>query len=243
MEELFIPASMGKLFGIYQCPSDSVSLIILSHGFNACHLGNQDFADFFSAHGFATFCLDFCGGGDRSRSDGKFEDMSVLTEAEDLNAVIDYFKPRFSEIFLWGASMGGFISSYVAAHRPNDVQALAIEFPAYVLQDDAKKRANPDGTFPESFDAMNTHIGRKFNIDAVSFDIYDVIRTYTGNVLIQHGDQDRLVPLRYSQRAAEAFPSAELIVLPGQGHGFRENGRAEAMERELAFFRKESKII
>ena len=166
--------------------------------------------------------------------------MTVLTEAEDLNAVIDYFRPQFSEIFLWGASMGGFISSYVAAHRPQDVKALAIEFPAYVLQDDAKKRANPDGTFPETYSAMNTQISRKFNETAVSFDIYDVIGMYTGDVLIQHGDQDFLVPMSYSQRAAEVFPSAELVVLPGQGHGFRDAGRAEAMERELAFFQKRS---
>ena len=240
MEELDIPASLGKLYGVFQAPSASAPLIILSHGFNGCHLGNQDFADFFSAHGFATFCLDFCGGGIRSKSDGELKDMTVLTEAEDLNAVIDYFRPQFSEIFLWGASMGGFISSYVAAHRPQDVKALAIEFPAYVLQDDAKKRANPDGTFPETFSAMNTQISRKFNETAVSFDIYDVIGMYTGDVLIQHGDQDFLVPMSYSQRAAEVFPSAELVVLPGQGHGFRDAGRAEAMERELAFFQKRS---
>ena len=238
MEELYIPASMGKLFGIFQNPSESAPLIILSHGFNGCHLGNQDFADFFSAHGFNTFCLDFCGGGNNSKSDGTLLDMSVLTEAEDLNAVIDYFLPRFPTIFLWGASQGGFISSYVAAHRPRDVRALAIEFPAYVLQDDAKKRANPDGTFPEVFLGMNTTIGRKYNTDAVSFDIYDVISGYTGDVLIQHGDQDALVPLRYSQRAAEVFPSAELVVLPGQGHGFRGEYRVQAMERELAFFRQ-----
>ena len=107
----------------------------------------------------------------------KMEDaMSVLTEAEDLNCVLNYFKPHYSTIFLWGASMGGFISSYVAAHRPQDVKALAIEFPAYVLQDDAKKRANPDGTFPETVDAMRTVIGRKFNMDVVSFDIYCILR-------------------------------------------------------------------
>ena len=240
MEELYIPASMGKLFGIFQMPSETAPLIILSHGFNGCHLGNQDFADFFSVHGFNTFCLDFCGGGANSRSDGTLLDMSVLTEAEDLNAVIDYFRPRFSTIFLWGASQGGFVSSYVAAHRPQDVQALAIEFPAYVLQGDAKKRVSPDGTFAEAVPAMNTLIGRKYHMDAVSFDIYDVIGGYTGDVLIQHGDQDTLVPLRYSQRAAEIFPSAELVVLPGQGHGFRDKYRVEAMERELVFFQQRS---
>ena len=237
MQELFIPGSMGKLYGNLQVTDEKAPLIILSHGFNGSHMGNQDFADFFASHGFSAFCLDFCGGGRESRSEGAFEDMSVLTEAQDLSMAIDYFKPRFSAIFLWGASQGGFVSTYVAAQRPGDVRALAIEFPAYVLQDDAKKRANPDGTFSDAVADMNTVISRKYHMDAVSFDIYDVMKGYPGDVLIQHGDQDMLVPLRYSQRAARVFPSAELVVRPGQGHGFRNEDRARAMEMELAFFR------
>ena len=231
-QELYIPASMGKLFGVFQQPDNAPALIILSHGFNGSHLGNQDFADFFTSKGFATFCLDFCGGGMDSRSEGAYEEMSVLTEAEDLNDVVDYFLPKFPVIFLWGASQGGFISSYVAAHRPEDVRALAIEFPAFVLQDDSQKRLNQNAG-PD----MGIQISRKYNLDAVSFDIYDVLPGYTGDVLIQHGDQDRLVPQQYSERAAEAFPSAELIILPGEGHGFRGASRLEAMKREEAFFR------
>lgn len=242
MRELYIPASMGKLFGILQTPSGGAPLIILSHGFNGCHLGNQDFADFFSANGFPSFCLDFCGGGVGSRSEGNFPEMTVLTEAEDLNAVIDYFLPDFPDIFLWGASQGGFISSYVAAGRPGDVRAMAIEFPAYVLQDDARKRMNPDGTFDDC-NAMRTVISRKYSQDAVSFDIYDVIGAYTGDVLIQHGDQNTIVPLRYSQRAAEVFPSADLVVRPGQGHGFRGPDRDDAMRLELDFFRRHSLTV
>ena len=41
MEELYIPASLGKLYGIFQAPSASAPLIILSHVFNGCHLGNS----------------------------------------------------------------------------------------------------------------------------------------------------------------------------------------------------------
>ena len=237
-QDLYIPASMGKLYGVFQHPDKAPALIILSHGFNGNHMGNQDFADFFTSQGFATFCLDFCGGGMHSRSEGRYEEMSVLTEAEDLSAVIDYFRPQFPVIFLWGASQGGFISSCVAAKRPGDVKAMAIEFPAYVLQEDSRKRlaevAAEDGTIPN----MGVQISRKYNLDAVSFDIYDVLPGYTGDVLIQHGDQDRLVPQSYSERAAKAFPAAELIILPGEGHGFRGRARQEAMERELAFFRK-----
>ncbi len=239
MQEIWIPASLGRLYGVLQVPEGAPGLIILSHGFNGCHLGNQDFADYFSAHGFATFCLDFCGGGAGSKSDGKLQDMSVLTEAEDLNCVIDYFLPDFPDIFLWGASQGGFVSSYAAAQRPDDIRGLVLEFPAYVLQDDAKKRADPDGNFPETIHVMNAVIGRKYHKDAVSFDIYDVIGKYTGPVLLEHGDLDEIVPLRYSERARDRFRSCEFVVVKGQGHGFRNEEREKAMARELAFFRRE----
>ena len=166
-------------------------------------------------------------------------EMSVLTEAEDLNVIIDHFKAdeRFDRIFLWGASQGGFVSSYVAAHRPQDVAAMVLEFPAFVLQDDAKARANPDGTFPETDSVMGIRIGRIYGEDAVSFDIYDVIGGYSGDVLILHGDRDGIVPLRYSQRALEVYPSAELVVMEEQNHGYMGHARAEAKERETVFFK------
>ncbi len=81
-------------------------------------------------------------------------------------------------------------------------------------------------------------ISRKYNEDAVSFDLYDMIGAYTGPVLILHGDKDAIVPLRYSERAAQIFPNAELVVMPGQGHGFMGKARTEAMEKESTFYLK-----
>ena len=240
MNEILIPGSMGDIYGILQLPEADapVPLIILSHGFGGTHDGNRDYADYFLGQGFATFNFDFCGGGFGSRSAGTMLEMSVLTEARDLNAIIDYFKTddRFDRIFLWGASQGGFVSSYVAAQRPQDVAAMVLEFPAFVLQDDAKELANPDGTFPETYSVMGIRIGHVYGEDATSFDIYDVIGSYAGDVLILHGDRDGIVPLSYSQRAAEVYPSAELVIMEGQNHGFMGTARTEAKERETAFF-------
>ena len=183
------------------------------------------------------------GGGFGSKSDGTMLEMSVLTEAEDLNAIITHFQTddRFSCIFLWGASQGGFVSSYVAARRPEDVAAMVLEFPAFVLQDDAKGRANPDGSFPETESVMGITIGHRYGEDAVSFDIYDVIGQYKEDVLILHGDRDGIVPLRYSERAVDVYENAELVVMEGQNHGFLGKARTEAMERETAFFREHRK--
>ncbi len=241
-EILMIRGSLGSIYGELGIPARQgrVPLIILSHGFGGTHAHNTDYAAYFRAQGFATYSFDFCGGGIGSLSEGALLEMTGLTEARDLNAIIDRFlaDPRFSGIYLWGASQGGFVSSLVASQRPQDVAKLMIEFPAIVLQDDAKARANPDGTFPETSSVMGITIGRAYNEAAVSFDLYDLLPAYTGPVLILHGDRDPIVPLRYSERAAETFPNAELVVMPGQGHGFSGAARQEAMEREAAFFLK-----
>ncbi len=237
-----IQSRIGKIYGELNVPvtENPVPLVILSHGFGGNLRGNQDYAAHFFSQGFATYNFDFCGGGIGSKSGGTILDMSVLTEACDLNAIIDFFKDdaRFSEIYLWGGSQGGFVSAYVASQRPKDIAKVVLEFPAIVLQDDAKARAGADGSFPETSRVMGVTISRKYNEDAVSFDLYDLIGAYTGPVLVLHGDQDAIVPLRYSQRAAEVFPSAELIVMPGQGHGVSGKARMEAMAIEAGFFRK-----
>ena len=93
-----------------------------------------------------------------------------------------------------------------------------------------------DGSFPETSRVLGQTISRKYNEAAVSFDLYDLLGSYPGPVLILHGDQDPIVPLRYSERAARVFPHAQLVVMPGQGHGFMGQARTEAMEREADFF-------
>ena len=237
--EYRIPASLGDLYGVLQMPEGEgpVPLLITCHGFGGSFIGALDYADYFAAGGYAVFSLDFCGGGLFTRSAGTMTQMSVLTEAKDLNAVIDYFRddPRFGDFFLRGESQGGFVASYVAAQRPQDIAGIILEYPAYVLQDDAKRRQLPDGSFPETSTLLWMRIGRIYSEDVTSFDIYEHMAAYGGPVQILHGDKDPLVPMRYSERAVETFPNAELIVMPGQGHGFTGKGRENAMEYELAF--------
>lgn len=245
MEEIIVSGPNGEIYGVLQAPAsrEAVPLIILSHGFGGNHTFSQDYADAFVSRGFAVYNFDFCGGGIGSKSSGSMLEMSVLTEAADLNAVIDSFRgdPRFSCILLWGASQGGFVSAYVSALRPDDVKAVVLEFPAIVLQDDSEKRRREDGSFPETSSIMGVKVSRKYDEDATSFDLYDLLPRYSGPVLILHGDRDPIVPLKYSERASEVYPNAQLIVYPGQGHGFMGQSREDAKAQETEFFRTWSK--
>ena len=126
----------------------------------------------------------------------------------------------------------------MSAHRPADVKAVVLEFPAIVLQDDARKRANADGSFPEINTVMGMQISHKYNEVATSLDLYEHIPAYTGPVLILHGDKDPIVPLSYSEKARDVYENAELIVYSGQGHGFTGTSRDEAKKAETEFFRK-----
>lgn len=50
--------------------------------------------------------------------------------------------------------------------------------------------------------------------------MYADVTTYDKDILILHGDRDGIVDVSYSARAAEQYPSAELEIISGAGHGF-----------------------
>ena len=233
LEELVIEANGKRIVGTLHVPEDGKQthpLVIMSHGFGGAHLPEDPLASDFAQAGYLAYGFDFCGGGPASKSSGDMLEMSVLTEAADLNDVMDALLTRDDvdrdRVCLFGRSQGGFVSSYVAAQRPDDVRMLVMFFPAFVLQDDALDRADVLGRFPETETIGPMTVGRVYGEDAVSFDIYYVIGNFPGKVLIVHGDADPIVPLSYSERALTCYQDAQLVVMPGQGHGFREEKAA-----------------
>ena len=232
--ELVLPAGEG--------PHPTV---ILCHGYGGNHTHNMGFAQYFAENGYAAYALDFAGGGWGSKSDGSSDKMSVLTEAADLFAAMDGLSamPEIDgdNLFLFGGSQGGFVCSYAAGKRPDRVRGLIALFPAYVLQDDTKKRAPDPDNIPERMEVMGMPLGAVYHRDALSFDIYDVIRNYPNPVLLFHGTADTLVPISYSERAAKTFPSARLVVVEGAGHGFGPEDSAKVAAESLAFLRENTK--
>ena len=194
--------------------------VILTHGFS----GNYTYitgniAKELSKAGFAAYAFNL-----RNPDTRSMWNTSVLTEAATLNTVIDQVKQLdyvdTSRIFLLGESQGGFVSAYVAANR-EDIRSLILYYPAFVLQDDAKRR-NPGWDTPgyEFEDDVSFGVSAVYAKDALSFDIYDEIGKFKNDVLIIHGTQDDVVPLSYSERAVSVYDHAELKTIEGAGHGF-----------------------
>lgn len=216
------------------------ALVILSHGFGANWSKTKPYAQYLASHGLAAYVFDFIGGGLDIQSDGQTTDMSVLTEAADLETVLNGFASdsRFQSIFLFGESQGSFVSTYVAANDPKKIAGLVLLYPAFVLQDDAKKRTPHLDQLPEVQEVMGVPIGKRYTLDALSFDIYDEMKRYSGPVLIIHGSADPIVPLSYATRAEQVFPRAHLEIIPHAGHGFSGQDLRQAAQWSLGFIDK-----
>ena len=85
-------------------------------------------------------------------------------------------------------------------------------YPAFVLVDDAKERFDRPGDVPETYPHLFMTVGRAYFEDLLDYDVYADIADFDKDVLILHGDEDSVVPLSYSERALEVYPSAELKI-------------------------------
>ena len=216
--------------------------VILGHQFGANHSTMEGYAKTFAENGIMAYAFDFIGGGHDIKSDGVMEEMSVLTEAADMSTVLDGICALVDvdkdNVFLMGASQGGFVATYVAGIRPDDVKGLIAFYPAYVLQDDARKRTNNGADMKDTFTALGATLSRIYDEDALSFDIYDVMKKYDGKALILHGTADTLVPVEYSQRAANTMPDATLVIVEGAGHGFGGTDDKNATDAAIDFVKE-----
>lgn len=216
--------------------------IIFSHGLRGHYDDCLPYAEICARNGFACYCFDFIGGALANRSGGSYEKMSILTEIEDLEAVVEMIlsKPFTDKehLFLAGGSQGGLVTAMYAGRYPAVPRGLVLLFPAFNIPSLAESLlgvmyGGDLSAVPEKVSVAGFSVYKKYVEDAVGWDPYKTIGNYKGKVMIMHGTKDLLVPLSYSERAANVYPSATLIKLEGQGHGFDEDGTVFAAEQAL----------
>lgn len=215
-EDIWLKNGSKNIFGtLYKAESGNKNqpIAILSHGYNGNSVYNKFIAKSLASSGISVYAFDFCGGGTKSKSDGETNDMSVITETGDLNAVIEQVKNwdwvDKENIFLIGESQGGCVSALVAAKR-----------------DDIPNRSRA---------FMGMAIGKKYYEDILGMDIYGEIAGFKNPVLIMHGTADNVVDYSYSEKANRVYENSELVAFEKAGHGFNSEDSEKAVKYAYDF--------
>ena len=235
----------------YRPEGENLPVVIVSHGFMAWQDTVRHYAKELARMGYCAYCFDFCGGSvmKKGKSDGATTDMSVLTEVQDLEAVIEYVQSlpyTGNELLLMGCSQGGFVSALVAAKHPGLVNKLVLFYPALCIPDDARAGKMMFAKFdpkniPERLNCGPMKLGRCYPADVIDMDPIAEIKPYHGPVLIVHGTKDNIVNPDYARQAQRAYPNAELHIIEGGAHGFSKKHDAIAIAHLRRFAGRDGK--
>ena len=241
-EILSLNGSEGKLYAELQKPvtgAEKLPLVIICHSFTAnCNTELlTDIANDLQEQGIASLRFDFNGHG---KSEGEFQDMTVLNEIEDLKDVISWAQsqPWVENISLLGHSQGGVVVSMTAGELGDKViKNVVLMAPAAVLRDDAI-RGNTHGAQYDPWNFMGDYVelpgrglklGRKYVETAVNLPIYETAWHYIGPVLVIQGTHDRIVPYTYAERYQQGYKDCTLKLIPEEDHSFTKNTAEAAL--------------
>lgn len=233
-----IRGSVGNLFAILQKPDMKKNtqrpVIIICHGFGSnCQTPLlTSIANDVVEQGMIALRFDFNGCG---KSDGLFQNMTVLNEIDDLKAVIAWAQqqPWTKNISLVGHSQGGVVVSMTAGQLGADtIRCEALLAPAAVLRDDAIRGITRGASYdpwnisgdyvllPGTSDVPGLKLGKEYIHTAMNLPIYETAANYSGPVLILHGTHDRIVPYTYSERYHEKLPQSQIRLISDENHTF-----------------------
>ena len=234
-QTLWVKNGERQIYGVLNRPQQGAArmpLVIVSHGFNGSHHFAQDYFEPLAEMGYMTYAFDFPCGSLKSRSDANTMNMSVLDEQSDLCAIVQYFRSQpyvdKDRIILIGESQGGLVSALAAAQLSRQVSRLVLIYPALCIPDNWNARYPKLEDIPDTTRLWNVPMGRRFFEEVRDLKVFDSISAFRGPVLIIQGDADRIVSMDDSRRAVQIYKDARLHIIPGAGHGFKPQERAEA---------------
>lgn len=231
-EEIWCDNGGSRIYGVAYIPEAEgrFPLVIFSHEMGNNHESGVRYAERLAAHGYATYVFDFRGGsagGTQNRSDGSNPEMSVLTEASDLSAVLDAAKAwpfvDSGKIFLLGGSQGGLITLITGCERQDELAGMMLMYPALSAKADSRADSYASTEeVPEDVPLFGgwIHVGRNYITDLWKVDFDQLLASYRGKLLLLHGDRDGTVDVSWSEQALEIIPDCEFHVISGGGHEF-----------------------
>lgn len=243
-ESINIDFQSQRIAGMrYPAPRPNGAKVLLNHGFGVTRTGiGRAFVDLargLTNSGCTVFAFDRLGHGE---SDGRFLDVSVPDELDQLSAMLDHvLADGNGPVHLVGHSLGGMESACLAARRPGDLASLTLWAAAAVFVDDVRS-GQIQGKSLEMlrdtgvFDFKGQALGSRFVETAEAFDPFAELGAFTGKVFVHQGEADEVVPFEYAQKYADIWSeNAVLYRYPDADHGWnRLPDRALLLQRTQA---------
>jgi putative redox protein len=217
-----------RLAGVLHLPAatrDPAGLpaVVLCHGMESTKEGtkHQALAARLTALGYVCLRFDFSYVGE---SGGRFEDLTISGEVEDLGGAIDALTARgVATLGLVGSSLGGTVAVIFAGTEPR-VRALvtiaAVALPLGIVQ-----RMDPAAVASWRRSGVRAQGGgrlrRDFLDDLERIDVLGAARRLSAASLVAHGDDDQVVPVADAYALFAALPEPKaLVITPACDHRY-----------------------
>lgn len=234
----------SKVSGAIYLPKDDgvFPTVIMISGMNTTYLSLEEDAKKIAEEGIAvvTFdCRGYCIG--HSAKQGKYTEISLSSSASDIMEITDIISvyPAIDKenIFIWGHSYGGLITSNAAAEKPDRFKGLIGVDPSYQMPDEYRLNylGTTDMPNANSLDSSLTNSLKEL----VTTDIFEKLKSYKNNAVIITGTEytiDTDYPEIF-KKALESMPQAEKIVVDGADHGFTKH-REELIQYTVDFIKE-----
>ena len=252
--ERFVEFNSGAnmLRGVIHMPRTrkKVPGVLLLHGFTGQKTGSHFIlikcARALAERGVAAMRFDFAGSGE---SEGRFQDMSVLTEFEDAKVALSRLARvrgvDRARLGVLGLSLGGCVAAMLLADaRP---RAGVLWAPVADLVPLAEMTAPPlarQQLARKGYVEFGAHrVGKRFVDEAGRADPVSAIRRSAADVLVIHGSKDEAVPLAHARAITRSAGErtngsrTELVVIRGADHTFeRVRHEEEVIRRSVEWF-------
>ncbi|MGQ4557970.1 alpha/beta hydrolase family protein [Levilactobacillus hammesii] len=215
----------GHLYSPKHSTQKKLPVAIVSHGLGGNYQELAGYARQLARHGYLAYAFDFPGGSSGGESSGVSQtEMSIYTEARDLLGVINALTQRqdaqTGKVLLVGGSQGAVVSALLASQHPEKIRALALMYPAFSITHDAQRKYRSMKSVPATTNVFGFTVGRSYYRGLLKTNITKSATQFTGPVLLVHGGNDDIVPIKFAREAAQNFKNAQFHELPTAGHGF-----------------------
>jgi len=217
-----------NIWGMAYIPNNSkakMPIVVMAHGFNGTHQEPQAYAECLAMRGIASYIFDFCGGGNRSKSEGKTTDMTIFTEKENVEDITKTIKSwdfvDTTRISLLGCSQGGLVAALTAAANPDLFKSLVLVYPALLIPETAPRMLTQfDANNGQPMDVMGLKLGRIYYESINGLDVLGKIGAYKGKTFFVYGDKDGITAGGSVEKAQKIYKDCEVKIIPGGNHGF-----------------------